>query len=283
MNLLKFMMFMSVWAGLDSATRTDVFIKLNTPDRIYPRVRSVSFDGAVSPAHTYNAVYAHGGVLENPWMGFRVYFDNRQSVDLYAKQRPGLELDSTNFYSGRDDIGAGFGRDVLWAGESVAAGSFRGWQGRPVTIDTVELRRQTVLSPSVLEVEDRGWLFNGHRIDMTQTYAVSADSPDLVVEIRLDGYHPADMFCTGVQKLACDAGGRVGADGRAESFGSNVPDAAMPDLAARVAFSLAVDPANVVSVSEDSLNYLVVVRPDSEGKIRYRLKASSPGFSPEMP
>ncbi len=254
-----------------SSELTDAYIKLNTPGR--PRVCSVAVESSTAPADSYNSIFGHGAVLENPWLAFRVYFDNRQSIDLYAKTSPRLELEQTGFYTTPEQLAQGYGRDVLWAGESVAAGSFRGWQGHPATIDSVALRAQRVEDRSTVIISDSLWTFNGHAIDMTQRYSVAPDSRELSVEIILKGYEADDVFCTGVQKLAGHEGGYVLPLGRAASWGTNVPDASRPDLPAAVGLGVEVDPANVAGVREDDLNYLILLRPDADGRIRYRVTA----------
>lgn len=258
--------------------RVDAFLKINSGyNGSRPRVDALTFPGSVSPELTYNAAFPHGGVLENPYLAFRVYFDNRQSIDLYAKKHPEAELDLTNFYILPSDTTGQYGRDVLWAGASIAAGSFRGWQnGSPATIDTVATRTQRVEWPDRLIVEDNGWQYNGHTISVRQTYTVSALSPDLEVEIELSGHTPDDVFCTGVQKLATGNQGFADPRGVAASCGSNIPDASRPDATVSVGLAVTVDPANVVGATTDEINYLILLRPDRHGRIRYHISAASP-------
>ena len=262
-------------AGIAASAQTDAYIKLRDSKNKHPRILSVTFPGNADNLEMYNSIYGHGAVIENPWVAYRVYMDNRQSLDLYAKQRPQLELDVTGFYTTRDQLAQGYGCDILWAGKSVAAGSFRGWDGKsPLTIDNVEARSQSVLNDSTVTVHDKAWQYNGHAVDMLQTYSVSGADRDLDVVVKLDGYKPDDIFCTGIQKLESNNQGMVSPEGWAVSWGENVPDkGGAPDLVEGVGLAIVVDPANVVSTLEDDLNYLVLVRPDEHGTIRYRVIA----------
>lgn len=254
--------------------QTDAYIKLNDEKGKHPRIESVTYPGDADLLDMYNSIYGHGAVIENPWVAYRVYMDNRQSLDLYVKHTPRLELDVTGFYTTPEQIAEGYGCDVLWAGKSVGAGSFRGWQnGAPVTIDTVATRTQTVISPQEIRVTDRDWIYNGHPLQMIQTYTVDPDNRNLTVEIKLKDYLPGDLFCTGIQKLETDNVGFLTPAGVAASWGANVPDKLHPELVETVGLGIIVDPANVVSVVEDDLNYLVVVRPDADGIIRYKVLA----------
>lgn len=264
------------WAVTRTNAQTDAFIKIHDAHGRHPRVAEITFPGDTPFPADYDAIYGHGAIIENPWVAFRVYMDNRQSLDLYAKVLPRLEVDETGFYTTPAQLADGYGCDVLWAGKSIAAGSFRGFQeGRPVTIDTVATRTHRVLNDHCIEVEDRGWTFNGHRIDMVQRYSVKPDSRDLFVEIELKGYLGDDLFCTGIQKLESDHTGFISPDGHAGSWGSNVPDKNHPGGVETVGLGIEVDPENLIEAREDELNYLFIVRPDAHGRIRYRVSAAA--------
>lgn len=262
-------------ASFGAAAQTDAYIKLRDEKKTHPRILEISFPGDANNRYMYDAIYGHGAVIENPWVAYRVYMDNRQSLDLYVKQTPQIELDVTGFYTTPEQLAQGYGIDVLWAGKSIAAGSFRGWNGKePLTIDTVASRTQRVIDGHTIQVIDKDWIHNGHPIQMTQTYSVNPDSRDLFVEIQLDGYMPDEIFCTGIQKLEKDNEGFIKSEGRAASWGSNVPDKKHPEVVEQVGLGIIVDPVNVVETKESELNYLVLVKPDKEGKIRYRVIAA---------
>lgn len=261
-------------SAISVAAQTDAYIKLRDEKKTHPRIEAITFPGDANTRYMYDAIYGHGAVIENPWVAYRVYMDNRQSLDLYVKQTPKLELDVTGFYTTPDQLKEGYGIDVLWAGKSIAAGSFRGLQnGSPVTIDTVASRTQKVIDDHTIQVIDKDWIYNGHPIQMTQTYSVLPNSRDLFVEVKLEGYLPDEIFCTGIQKLETDNQGFLNADGRAASWGSNVPDKNHAEIVEQVGLGIIVDPSNVVSTEESDLNYLVKVRPDKDGIIRYRVIA----------
>lgn len=272
----KFILFAVMLATATSAvSQTDAYIKLRDEKKTHPRIDAITFPGDANNRWMYDAIYGHGAVIENPWVAYRVYMDNRQSLDLYVKQTPQLELDVTGFYTTPEQLAEGYGIDVLWAGKSIAAGSFRGWNGsEPMTIDTVSARTQKVVDKSSIAVMDKDWIHNGHPIQMTQTYSVKPDSRDLWVEIQLEGYLPDEVFCTGIQKLENDNEGFINSEGRAASWGSNIPDKGHPEVTEQVGLGIIVDPSNVVSTQESDLNYLILVRPDREGKIRYRVIAA---------
>ena len=254
---------------------TDAYIKLYDHHNKHPRINSITYPGDANNLDMYNSIYGHGAVIENPWVAYRVYMDNRQSLDLYVKQTPRLELDVTGFYTTPEQMQQGCGCDVLWAGKSVAAGSFRGWDGKtPLTIDSVASRTQTVPDRKTVIVKDKDWRYNGHNIDMTQKYTVCGNSRDLDVEITLEGYTPDDIFCTGIQKLESNNQGFIKPQGFAASWGENIPDKNHPELVETVGLGIIVSPDNIIKVMEDDVNYLVLLRPDKDGKIRYKVIAT---------
>ncbi len=261
--------------------QTDAYIKVRDIAKRAPRALSIEFPGDTPFPHDYDAIYGHGAVLENPWLAIRVYMDNRQSIDLYLKQTPKLELDHTGFYSTKEMVEQGYGCDVLWAGKSVAMGSFRGYvDGAPVTIDNPASRLQRVLNDHTIQVVDKDWNLNGHPIQMTQTYTASPDSRWIEVEIALEGYQPDDLFATGVQKIEMDNQGFILGKAKkgewvpAGSWGNNIPDKKYKDWIETVGLGIKVNPENIVQTKEDDLNYLFVLRPDKDGKIRYRIAAT---------
>ncbi|MCH5234701.1 MAG: DUF4861 family protein [Muribaculaceae bacterium] len=259
---------------LTAFSQTDAYIKLYDRNNKHPRIVSITYPGDANTREMYNSIYGHGAVIENPWVAYRVYMDNRQSLDLYVKQTPQLELDVTGFYTTPEQLNEGYGCDVLWAGQSVGAGSFRGFTDQPVTIDSVATRSQTVLSNSSVQVVDKDWIFNGHPIQMTQTYSVLPDSRDLLVEIQLEGYAPEDVFATGVQKLETDNEGFILPEGVAASWGSNIPDKKHPELIEEVGLAIQIDPENIIEAREDEINYLYLLKPDKNGKIKYKVISS---------
>lgn len=122
-------------------------MKLHDEKGKHPEMKSITYPGDADLLDMYNSIYGHGAVFESRLAAFRIYMDNRQSIDLYGKTSYQLEMDSTGFYTTPEQLAQGYGCDILWAGQSVGAGSFRGYQNdKPCYIDTVAWRRQTILA-----------------------------------------------------------------------------------------------------------------------------------------
>lgn len=272
--------------------KSNAYLRLRDERKRHPKALSLTFPGDANNRSTYDAVYGHGSCMESLHNALRIYMDNRQSVDLYGKRSRKLELDSTSFYTTRKQFTEeGYGRDILWAGTSVAAGSFRGLtDGKPVTIDTVASRTQRILASgpvrSIIEVVDMGWKINGKKVNMRQRYIQYGVNPWFTVDVQLDGPGTDQLFCTGIQKIGDEPGknadapnkdrnGFITPAGVAASWGENIPDKNHKDLTETLGIGLRVNPANVASVREDDLNYLVELHPDANGHICYDVNFTS--------
>ena len=256
--------------------RTRAYIKLHDQKGKHPEVNSITYPGNADLLDMYNSLYGHGAVFESELAAFRIYMDNRQSIDIYGKTHPRLEMDHTGFYTTKEQLAQGYGCDILWAGQSVGAGSFRGYQNeKPCYIDTVAWRRQTVLASgpvrAIVEVADGQWTYNGHPLQMRQRYTLYAGHRDVEVSVDISGPLPGDTFCTGIQKLESEPSGFMQEDGLCGSWGCNVPEKSEPDHREWVGLGLYAAPGNRIGMEEDDFNYLTLLQPDKDRQIRYRL------------
>ncbi len=269
--------FSSVSPQKSYPPRTAAFMKVWDRKYRYPYINSIEYQGRNEPLATYDAIYGHGAQWESELVGFRVYMDHRQSIDIYGKPTPQLVLDKTNFYSTREDIANGLGCDILFAGPSVGAGSFRGYLNeQPTYVDSVEARGQRVIASgpvrAIVEVWDKNWWYNNKTLQMRQRYTIYAGHRDVQVDIQLAG--PAiddELFCTGVQKLEMDNEGLMElTTGLVGSWGKNIPDKAAEDLVEGVGLGVSVDAPFLLAKKEDAYNYLTVLHPVN-GHITYHL------------
>ena len=97
---------------------TNKKVKSNNKQNLY--ISSLTVDNGTNP---YWMLHHHGPAFENDMVAYRIYFDHRQTVDIYGKYRKGLELKQTQFYPSKEQKAAGFGDDVLWVGETLGLGA----------------------------------------------------------------------------------------------------------------------------------------------------------------
>ena len=150
-------------------------------------------------ANSYNIQHHHGVDFESELNGIRIYFDKRQTLDLYGKYQKRLELQSTQFYTSPEQKAQGYGDDVLWVGNTFGLGAFRGWDGKePTMIEPVRSRTQRIISygplRTIVEIFDRGWKGLNMTIRYTQ-YAGHRDTDiDVIFNRPVTGY----QFSTGI-------------------------------------------------------------------------------------
>lgn len=159
-------------------------------------------------ADPYHIQHHHGVDFESEYNAIRIYFDKRQTPDVYGKFQKRLELQETQFYTSKEQKAAGYGDDVLWVGNTFGLGAFRGWDGQqPTMIEPVAARTQRIIAygplRTIVEVEDKGWQAakNKPALNMTLRYIQYAGHRDTDVEVYFTKKHVNArhyLFSTGV-------------------------------------------------------------------------------------
>lgn len=156
-------------------------------------------------ANSYNLQHHHGVDFESELNGIRIYFDKRQTIDLYGKFKKRLELKDTQFYTSEEQKKQGYGDDVLWVGNTFGLGAFRGWDGKePTMIDPVRSRTQRIVSygplRTIVEVIDRGWKADATKapVNMTLRYTQYAGHRDTDVDVLFNKDVSDLRFSTGI-------------------------------------------------------------------------------------
>lgn len=157
----------------------------------------------------YWQLHHHGPAFENDMVAYRIYFDHRQTVDIYGKYRRGLELHATQFYPDQQQKEAGFGDDVLWVGNTFGLGTLRGWDGtKPVMLTDVARRTERIISGgplrTIVEVIDQGWqgdkgnAFHPSPLSLTTRYTLYAGRRDCQVDLAFKQSALNHQFATGI-------------------------------------------------------------------------------------
>ncbi len=159
-------------------------------------------------ADSYHIQHHHGVEFESELNGIRIYFDKRQTLDLYGKFQKRLELQATQFYTSKQQKAEGYGDDVLWVGNTFGLGAFRGWDGQqPTMIDPVRSRTQRIISygplRTIVELYDRGWQLSTlnsqlSTVNMTIRYTQYAGHRDTDVDVFFNKNVSDRLFSTGV-------------------------------------------------------------------------------------
>ena len=166
-------------------------------------VQSITVPGTTN---FYSMVHGHGPMLESELVGYRVYFNEKQTIDPYGKFNKGFELKESQFYPNDDQLARGFGDDVLMVGNSCGVGALKGWNGQKAThVEPIAFRTESVLAYGpvrvIAEVKVKGWEYQGSELTMTHRYTLYAGHRDLLVETFFAEPLKKEVFCTGVQNI----------------------------------------------------------------------------------
>ena len=157
---------------------------------------------------SFHLLHHHGVAFENELIALRIYFDKRQTLDLYGKKRKGLEIKDTQFYPNKQQLLDGYGDDILWAGNALGLGALHGWiDSKEQLLDDVEYRGQRIVCQgpirTIVEVTDKGWLWKKgeNRINLKERFTLYAGCRDVVFEAWLNPLNDSIRFFTGLQHL----------------------------------------------------------------------------------
>ena len=157
-------------------------------------------------SNVYNQLHHHGPAFESELVIYRIYFDQKQTVDIYGKFNKGFELKESGFYPNDEQLAKGFGDDVLRVSGSCGVGTLKGWNGKKAThVEPVRYRAERIMAAgpirTVVEVEDNDWLYQGSKLNMTTRYILYAGHRDAEVYISFEEPLKKEVFCTGVQDI----------------------------------------------------------------------------------
>ncbi len=236
-------------------------------------------------ANSYNVQHHHGVDFESELNGIRIYFDKRQTLDLYGKFHKRLELEATQFYTQPSQKAEGYGDDVLWVGNTFGLGAFRGWDGQqPTMIDPVRSRTQRIIAygplRTIVEVYDRGWIAAPDKpaLNMLLRYTQYAGHRDTDVEVIFNRPVPDYLFSTGVinvkdsEPFSDQKGLRAcwGTDWPSSDHENFKPETVGLGIYIPQQFIRSEEPANkdnyafVVGTNTDRLNYKIIYCSDNE-------------------
>ena len=159
---------------------------------------------------TYHQLHHHGVAAESELMAYRIYFDKKQTIDIYCKRKPQLELATSHWYPNDSLLAAGYGDDILRVSGTVGVGSVKYWNGQKmVHIEPVAERSQRTVqqtrTSATIEVAVKGWEipksqitnYKSQIVDLAVQYTLRAGHRDMRCDVSLSDSVPG--LCTGVQ------------------------------------------------------------------------------------
>ena len=162
---------------------------------------------------TYHSFHHHGVAVESELMAYRLYFDKKQTVDVYCKRTPQLELAQSYWYPNDSLLAAGYGDDILRVSGTVGVGSVKYWNGKLCHFDKVASRSQRIVrqtkNSATIEIFDKGLEITNLKsqisniIDLSVRYTLRANDRAMRCDVSCSA--PIDGLCTGVQTIPAKA------------------------------------------------------------------------------
>lgn len=244
---------------------------LKNPDKSLRLVDTVSS----TENNMYHQLHHHGPAFESELAAYRIYFDDKQTVDTYGKKRPQLELERTNWYPTDEQMAEGFGYDNLRVSGSTGVGALKGWDAKKqkqIHITDYRRREARIIAKgpvrTVVEMAVEGWQYCGREISMTSRYILYAGHIEIEVENRIEGDCKELVFATGLMRIKENYEKRS-ADAISE-WGRDFPETdTLKWERESVGLAVAVPQEQIVSQTDDKSSYLIQLAPDTRGHIDY--------------
>lgn len=260
----------------------ELFAELVKKEKVDSTVNLVMVDEASSDKDDmYNKMHHHGVAFETELIAYRLYFDNKHTVDVYGKVTPRLEIPITQWYPTKQQMDNGWGADIVKVGSSVGVGSFKPFDGaEAIHFDTFKKRTQRIVAKgnvrNVVEIELAGWEYQGKSIDAKIRYIQYARHRDVKVEVIFpQDFKDSMIFCTGVQKLT-DEKSYTDKKNLVGNWGWTFPEPKDTITYKRqtIAIGIAVPDKYAKKQVNDKRNYLILLSNNVTSKIEYYLTAA---------
>lgn len=238
----------------------------------YAKGYAIYTDGA---SDTYNVQHHHGAAFESELVAYRIYFNEKQTTDLYGKFHKGLELEESQFYPTGEQLKRGFGDDVIKVNSSCGAGTLRGWDGTQSTlIKPVAVRGQRILASgpvrTIVDAEVKGWQYQNKELNMINRYTLYAGHRDAQVDVLFDAPLDKEVFCTGVQNITGHADMFSDHNGLVASWGTDWPvNDTVKYKKETVGLATYIPKKYVVKETSDKENFLYTISAPGKSSFRY--------------
>ncbi|OJV42894.1 MAG: hypothetical protein BGO29_06930 [Bacteroidales bacterium 36-12] len=186
--------------------------RINCKQEVYTQLLLKESDGSIKSVSEvssnkndmYNKLHHHGVAFESELIAYRIYFDNKSTIDVYGKRKYRLELEDTKWYPTDKQLSDGYGDDILLVSDWVGVGSLKGFENDKMThITKFDKRTQRIVSKgnirTVVESTVEGWEYEGKKINITIRYIMYARHRDVIAEVIAS--EDIQTLATGVQQI----------------------------------------------------------------------------------
>lgn len=277
-----------------SVKKLKVVLSSEKTDRTYPsrvfaemlvsdkKDKHVSITSLTIPgtSNIYNQLHHHGPAFESELVAYRIYFDKKQTVDIYGKFNKGFEIQESQFYPTDEQLARGFGDDVLLVGSSCGVGALKGWDGKRAThIEPVASLTETIRAygpvRTVTDIVSNDWQYQGSELQMTVRYILYAGHRDCEVQVRFTEPLKQELFSTGVLNIK---GSTSFSDhqGLIACWGTDWPVNDTVKYAKETVGVATCLPAGLIKgEAQDPVNYLYIIGAEGKSSFTYHITFTS--------
>ncbi len=217
----------------------------------------------------YQDCFHHGPAFENKQVAYRVYFDQRMSIDLYGKKEKRLELIQTNWYSDSIQRKCNYGKDILWVGKTASIGALRGWNGAKATfLNNVDSRTARIISygpvRTVIEIKTNGWRLDDASYDLASRFILYDGHPEFQHDLMIPENAPP--LCTGLMKK--DDANYFHEDGIEGIWAHNIAEKS-ETVADTFGLAVLVKEDFIINRASDDLNHLFLLNTKDHTKLSW--------------
>ena len=209
----------------------------------------------------YQKVGHHGPAIENEWMALRLYFNNKAcAIDVYNKQKKGLELKTAKWYPTEKEQKKGLGADYYKAGSTMGLGGIRLWDGEkvvplaPISMRTAKVKKCGSISQ--MEMLSENVPYKGKEVDIL--VRVTAFSG--IREMRVEAFAFTDEEVQFVTGINYHKGQEVKKeDNYVISWGYHPEDVAAEKI--KVGAAIIINPENYSDKKDDGKQQMFISKP----------------------
>lgn len=222
-----------------------------------------------------SGIYGFEGIgWESERIGYRLYLDHRNAIDVFGKRQPDPVLAQLALSGAGYHAMADWGMDILKVGDSLGVGAIGGFvKGQIVRFERFEKHQARVADDgpvlAAAEVSFTGWQVGAMTTDIQSRYEISARSP--LTHARVRTSNPNITLATGVPRNAAATALSPAKARKWQYVASCGPQSLVPDDLGLAVLFRARDRVDEI---QDEHSNAVALRPDSAGELSYYFLAS---------
>ncbi|HEX3229060.1 MAG TPA: DUF4861 family protein, partial [Pyrinomonadaceae bacterium] len=129
---------------------------------------------------------------ESEATAWRIYFDQRNAIDVWGKRRPGLYLEMFGAPEYVYNVESPFGRDIYRIGDAIGIGAVAALvDGKAVRVSDVADRKWRIVSAGpvrvMVELSYKGWKVAGREVKLTSRMTQWAGERGFTHQVTLEG------------------------------------------------------------------------------------------------